>query len=86
MKHCIFSPNCFNFPHQEGAGFQIEKVIFHESYGKPKAFQNDIALLKAGPAWLLPAVQQEFGLLYLRLQDAYRDSDITLKQTQRCTI
>lgn len=25
---------------------KIEKVIFHESYGKPKAFQNDIALLK----------------------------------------
>jgi len=26
--------------------FGIEKVIFHERYGKPKPFQNDIALIK----------------------------------------
>ena len=26
--------------------FEIEKVIFHENYGKPKPFQNDIAVIK----------------------------------------
>eukprot|EP00092_Neocalanus_flemingeri_P101326 GFUD01129556.1.p1 GENE.GFUD01129556.1~~GFUD01129556.1.p1 ORF type:complete len:481 (+),score=114.68 GFUD01129556.1:36-1478(+) len=26
--------------------FDVEKVIFHESYGKPKPFQNDIAIIK----------------------------------------
>jgi len=26
--------------------FGIEKVVFHENYGKPKPFQNDIALIK----------------------------------------
>jgi len=30
-------------PHQD---FDIEEVIFHKSYGKPKPFQNDIAVIK----------------------------------------
>ena len=25
---------------------EVEEVIFHENYGKPKAFQNDIAVIK----------------------------------------
>lgn len=38
--------------------FQIKKVIYHNSYGKPKGFAHDIALLKlTRPAKISQAVK-----------------------------
>jgi hypothetical protein len=40
---CTSDGSVCNEPPQD---VEIERVVFHESYGKPKAFQNDIAVIK----------------------------------------